>query len=182
MKLTAVALVACTLAATGMSRPALAHGGEHESAATTTAALGDEARAVVAVLNAYTEAVEHNDMAAIERLVVDDDGFSSFEGTYADWGWASYRDHLGPEMAMFRNTRYHFSNMHPYVSGDMAYVPMDYSLSLTIESDQFEGGRHDISMKGKATFILTRAEDGWKIRHMHTVQQRKPRPGNDSAH
>jgi ketosteroid isomerase-like protein len=109
--------------------------------------------------------------------MVTDAGFSSIEGTFTDIGWESYRDHLAPEMAMFANTQYQLSDIRPFVSGDMAYASFDYAMDVTIISDQFEGGEHPVSMRGKGTVVLVRDGEAWKIRHLHTVTKREEDPG-----
>ncbi len=154
-----------------MADGAWAHGTEkHEPA--VQGSLSQEEQAVVDALNSYAAAFAAKDMDLIESHVITDDRFSSLEGTFQDLGWASYRKHLEPEMAVFGETQYAFSNIRPYVSGDMAYATLDYQMDVVIMSDQFEGGKHPVSMKGKATMVLAKQDGAWKIQHMHTARAR----------
>ncbi len=165
------ALLGLGLAVFANFSAAWAHGDEEHSAP-AQAALTEAELSVVDALNHYAASVQAKDMDAIEKYVVTDDSFSSIEGTFVDQGWASYKDHLGPEMAMFQDPTYSFSDIKPRVMGDMAYARMGYNMSLTILSDQFEGGKHFIETKGMATMVLANDDGAWKIQHMHTVAER----------
>ncbi|HHQ14048.1 MAG TPA: DUF4440 domain-containing protein [Chromatiales bacterium] len=161
---------------------ALAHGGEDHDAKPMEPALSAQGKRVVATLEAYAEAVQAADIDAMEKYVVANDSFTSIEGTFLDLGWASYRQHMEKEMPMFKDTEYRFSNIRPYVRGDMAYAIMDYTMNLTIESDKFEGGKHEIRTQGKTTMVLVKTRDGWKIRHMHTARAPEKKAGSGSTH
>gem|GEM_PF-2531087 len=166
----AVALIVFLAGATGV---ALAHEGEDHGAEVMQPALSAQGKRVVAALEGYASAYQSGDMDEIEKYVITGDGFSSLEGTYEDLGWESYRKHLAGELPLFKNTRYRLTNIRPYVRGDMAFAIMDYKMHVTIESDQFEGGKHEIEMKGKATMVLSKVKNEWKIRHIHTSRERK---------
>jgi len=163
--------------ATGITGPLIAHEDEPDKDASADAMLSAEARQVVDTLNAYAAAVQSTNLETISDYMVTDAGFSSIEGTFTDLGWQSYRDHLAPEMAMFQDTQYQLSDIRPYVSGDMAYASFDYAMEVTVVSEQFEGGKHPVSMRGKGTVILVRDGEDWKIRHLHTVTEREENPG-----
>jgi ketosteroid isomerase-like protein len=64
----------------------------------------------------------------------------------------------------------------------MAYASFDYAMDVTVISEQFEGGAHPVSMRGKATVILVRDGADWKIRHLHTVTKREQKPDATSEH
>jgi ketosteroid isomerase-like protein len=165
------------LIAVGAGAPLSAHEGEAKQDESADSMLSEEARQVVDTLNHYAAAVQSVNLQKIEEYMVTDAGFSSIEGTFSDIGWQSYRDHLAPEMAMFTNTQYQLSDIRPYVSGDMAYASFDYAMDVTIISDQFEGGEHPVSMRGKGTVVLVKDGEAWKIRHLHTVTKREEDPG-----
>jgi ketosteroid isomerase-like protein len=166
-------LVLLTIVAAG---PLPAHEGEAKQDESADSMLSDEARQVVDTLNHYAAAVQSANLQKIEEYMVTNAGFSSIEGTFTDIGWESYRDHLAPEMAMFANTQYQLSDIRPYVNGDMAYASFDYAMDVTIISDQFEGGEHPVSMRGKGTVVLVKDGEAWKIRHLHTVTKREETP------
>ncbi len=165
------ALLGLSLAVVANLSVSWAHG-DDEHGELDQVVFSEEQEAVVDALHSYAAAVEAGDMDEVERYVVMDDRFSSIEGTYVDLGWASYRDHLAPEMAMFVNTSYGYSDIRPFVSGDLAYATMGYEMSLTIMSDEFEGGEHHIQTKGQATMVLAQEGGSWKIQHMHTARQK----------
>ena len=165
------------LIAVAVAAPLSAHEGEAKQDESAGSMLSEEARQVVDTLNHYAAAVQSANLQKIEEYMVTDAGFSSIEGTFTDIGWESYRDHLAPEMAMFANTQYQLSDIRPYVSGDMAYASFDYAMDVTIVSDQFEGGEHPVSMRGKGTVVLVKDGEAWKIRHLHTVTKREETPG-----
>jgi ketosteroid isomerase-like protein len=162
--------------------PLAAHEGGADEDASANPQLSTEAQQVVDTLHAYAAAVQSTDLEKIAGFMVTDAGFSSIEGTFTDIGWESYRDHLAPELAMFEDTQYTLSDIRPYVSGEMAYASFDYAMDVTVISEQFEGGKHPVSMRGKATVILVRDGEDWKIRHLHTVTKREQEPDATSEH
>ncbi len=156
-------------------------GGQHgDHKAMEPMMLSAEGKNVVKALEGYASAVESGNIDEVEKYVVADEGFTSLEGASMDQGWASYRKHMGAEMPMFKDMRYEFSNIQPFVSGDLAYATLDYVMDFTIESDRFEGGKHELSMKGKGTMVLSKAGDAWKIRHVHTAREQAKRSGSGS--
>ena len=135
--------------------------------------LSAEEQQVVDTLNAYAKTFAGGDIAQIEHYFFTDEQFSSFEGTSADWGWESYRGHLAAELPSMSGTQYRFDAIRPHVVGDLAYATLDYAMDVTVLSDQFEGGKHPVSMRGVATVVLARDGDVWKIRHLHTARKRQ---------
>jgi len=174
----ATLLVALAVSSTGTT---FAHEGEDHSADNMQPALSAQGKRVVSVLEGYAVAVQATNIDQIENYVVTGDGFSSLEGTFLDLGWASYRKHMSDEMPMFNDTSYSLSNIRPYVRGDMAFATMDYVMNVTIKSDQFEGGEHKLEMKGKATMVLSKVKDEWKIRHIHTSREQAKKPGEEES-
>ncbi len=127
-------------------------------------------QAVADRLAAYAEAFVSGDLQRIEGFFLADERLSSFEGSYADWGWASYRKHLAEELPLFSETRYRVTDVRPQVDGELAFATFAWSLDVTVVSDQFEGGKHPVSMNGIATVVLVRDGKQWKIRHIHTAR------------
>lgn len=150
---------------------AFAHEGEDHSIDTAQPALSAQGKRVVNVLEKYAAAVQSGEISEIEKYVITSDGFSSLEGAFLDIGWQNYRKHLTDELPLFSDTNYSLSNVRPYVRGDLAYATMDYSMDVTIKSDQFENGQHRVAMKGKATIVLSQSNKEWKIRHIHTSRE-----------
>ena len=176
--LAATVLIVLAVSGVGVS---FAHEGEDHSDGAAQTALSAEDKRVVSVLEGYAAAVQAADLAQIESYVITGDGFSSLEGTYLDLGWDSYRKHLADELPLFNDTSYRLSNIRPYVSGDLAFATMDYIMNVTIKSDQFEGGEHKLAMKGKATMVLSKSDNEWKIRHIHTSREQAKKPGPETS-
>ena len=164
-----------------ISGTAFAHEGEDHRAKAAQPALSAQGKRVVVVLEDYAAAVQSGDIAKIENYVITGEGFSSLEGTFEDLGWQSYRKHMASEMPMFNDTHYTLSNIRPYVRGDMTFATMDYVMNVTIKSDQFEGGEHKLAMKGKITMVLTKQNDEWKIRHIHTSREQAKKPSAENS-
>ena len=160
----------------------LAHAGADHAAQPSEPALSAQEKQVLATLAGYAEAVQAANISALERYLLANDDFSSLEGTFLDLGWASYRQHMESELPMFKDMEYRLSNIRPYVHGDMAYAIMDYTMNVTIESDQFTGGKHAVRTQGKATMVLVKTGDGWKIRHIHTVRAPQEEAGDGGTH
>jgi len=173
-------LRALTLAVCALASPIFAHEGEDDESQSAVV-LDPDSKAVVATLDAFAAAYQATDVDAIYRLTLPDGQFSHIEGTFADWSWESYAGHLAEEMPSFSDTRYQLSNIRPEAHGEMAFATFDWSLDVVILSDQFEGGRHPVSMQGIGTAVLIRAEGEWKIRHLHTVRAKTPDPENSVA-
>ncbi len=168
----AISTILVSLLTFGDMLPVWAHDSEEsKSSGQEEAVFSEEEQKIIDLLNRYSSAVEAKDISRIEQLVVADEGFSHIEGTYMDIGWASYREHLEPEMAMFGDTTYSLGEIRPYVSGDLAFATFQYEMNVVVLSKEFEGGRHPVSMRGRATAVLTKAKGDWKIKHMHTARE-----------
>lgn len=149
---------------------AVAHGGEeHATANPKSTIVSADAKAVVATLQGYATAVAGKDLLKVKAFLVPGEDFTYFEGTFANYGWQSYSDHMAPEMALFEKPHYRFTDIRPYVSGNLAYATFDWAMDVTVVTDQFEGGKHAVSMRGRATAVLAKADGEWKIRHLHTA-------------
>lgn len=127
-------------------------------------------------LAAYAEAFASGDMQRIETFFLANERLSYFEGSFTDWGWASYKEHLGAELPLFSETRYSFDNIRPQVADDLAFATFAWNLDVTVTSDQFPGGKHPVNMRGVGTVVLVRDADRWRIRHMHTSREAAAAP------
>ena len=162
-------VLAVSCLALGNVGVALSHEDEGHSAQKTHK-LSAQGQRVVEVLKNYAAAVQSGDLSEVEKYVVLDEGFSSLEDTFEDKGWKSYRHHLASELPMLTDMKYSFDNIRPYVKRKMAYATMDFALKALVQSDKADGGTKPITMQGKATIILVSVDNGWKIRHIHTVR------------
>ncbi len=154
--------------------PALGHEDEAD-APSADAEFEPQQQSVVATLTSYAEAFASADLARIETFFLRNEDFSHFEGSYPDWGWASYREHLAAELPSFSETRYRMTNVRPEVEGDLAFATFAWEMDVTVVSDQFEGGKHPVSMRGLGTAILVQHDGAWKIRHLHTAREQQAR-------
>ena len=127
-------------------------------------------QAVSDVVQAYARAYQATDIDAIHELV-SAGAFSYFEGAGADEDWADYAAHLGAEMPAFSETRYNIFGIRPEVAGQMAFATFGWKLDVVILSEQFEGGRHPVSMQGLGTAVLVDEGGAWRLRHIHTARK-----------
>ncbi len=172
--LTVLAAATTALIALGAAAPAFAHGDEtHQPVAAAPST--PDTRAVVAVLNQYAAAISANRIDDVKPLLAPGNDFSFFEGTYVNVGWQSYHDHMAPEMKLFKDPSYRFTDIRPYASGNLAYATFSWAMDVTVVSKQFDGGQHPVSMQGKGTVVLSRIGNDWKIRHLQTAMASKPR-------
>lgn len=132
-------------------------------------ALTAEGKVIVKTLERFAAAIESKDLKKIEKYVVADDRFTSLEDDLVlDRGWKNYSKHLMDQLMGLKDTKYSVSNVQPVVVGDLAYATMDWKMKFTIVSDQFEGGEHRLTMKGKGTVVMQKIDNQWKIRHRQT--------------
>lgn len=136
----------------------------------TALELSPREQSVVTILDAYAAAYAATDLDAIRNLTLSDGAFSYFEGASTDNSWDEYEHHAAAEMPSFSEARYVFSNVRPVVSEQMAFATFDWQLDVVVISEQFEGGRHPVSMRGVGTAVLIMEEGGWRLRHLHTAQ------------
>jgi ketosteroid isomerase-like protein len=149
---------------------AAAHSGDADKQ-TDKRVLDAEQRPVAELLEAYAAAYQGGDIDAIKALTLADGRFSFFEGAGADSDWHEYEEHLAAEMPAFSEARYSITAIQPEVQGNMAFATFSWSMDVVIISDQFEGGRHPVSMQGLGTAVLIKQGEGWKIRHLHTARK-----------
>ncbi len=159
----------------GSTGVALAHeGSKHaDDVEAPLPALSDAEKQVVAALENYAAAVQSGKLDEVDQHVIASDAFTSLEGdAYLDRGWQNYRKHLGEKLSSIRDYTYTFSNIQPVVHGDLAYATMDYALTFSINSDQFKSGEGRFTMQGKATMVLSKSDDEWKIQHRHITRDK----------
>ena len=123
------------------------------------------------VLIQSATAFEKNDMAAMEKLWLNDDSVTVFESGHANYGWVDYRDHhLGPEMKEMKNTKYTLSDVKVKISGNTAWATFKYAISADI------GTRH-VNGAGLGTAVLEKHGADWRIAHWHSsAPRRAPTP------
>jgi ketosteroid isomerase-like protein len=128
-------------------------------------------RTVRDVLVQSATAFEENDMAAMEKLWLNDESVTVFESGHANYGWPDYRDHhLGPEMKEMKNTKYTLSEIKVKVSGNTAWATFKYAISADI------GTRH-VDGAGLGTAVLEKRGNDWRIVHWHSsAPRRAPSP------
>ncbi len=161
----------------GRERPAM--GGEHqmgergeghrmngdmESMHSSMHDVEADAAAVTAVLQAYSDAINAEDIDAMAAQVVADERFSVIEGSGTNVGWADYRDHhIGPEFASER-IDFHVYGYHDIdvrVGHMFSYATFTYAFEATLDGEPY-------NKEGRGTAVLMRTQDGWRIRHLQT--------------
>ena len=119
------------------------------------------------VLMQNAAAFERGDMTALTRLWANDEKVTVFESGYANYGWADYRDnHLKPEMAEMKNTKYVLSDIKPGISGNTAWATFKFTISADVKDRHVEGS-------GLGTAVLEKREGRWQIVHWHTSSPRR---------
>ena len=117
-----------------------------------------------AVLQAYSDAINAEDVAAMAAQVVADERFSVIEGGGTNIGWADYRDHhIGPEFASER-IDFHVYGYHDIdvrVGHRFAYATFTYAFEATLDGDPY-------NKEGRGTAVFMRTPEGWRIRHIQT--------------
>ncbi len=117
-----------------------------------------------AVLQAYSDAINAEDVEAMAAQVVADERFSVIEGRGTNVGWADYRDHhIGPEFASER-IDFHVYGYHDIdvrVGHMFAYATFTYAFEATLDGEPY-------NKEGRGTAVLMRTPEGWRIRHIQT--------------
>ena len=133
----------------------------------TTYAQSDEEGAVRDVLTKNASAFERSDMAIINKLWANDESVTVFESGHANYGWADYRDnHLKPEMAEMKNTKYAITDVKPRIAGNTAWATFKYTISADLKE------RH-VEATGLGTAVLEKRDGRWQIVHWHTSSSRR---------
>jgi ketosteroid isomerase-like protein len=131
----------------------------------TDVAMADDTADISAVLESYSLALAAEDVGAAETWVLaEGEDFTVFEGSGRDVGWASYRDHhLAPEFASedVSFQVYDWSGYTIRADGNVGVATFDIRMEYSVRGE-------DRERDGHGTAILSRTDDGWRIRHLHT--------------
>jgi ketosteroid isomerase-like protein len=143
-------------------------GAEKKSQASTQD--NDEAAVRTAILKSAST-FEKNDMAGATQVWADDESLTVFESGHANYGWGDYRNnHLGPEMAEMKNTKYAFSDIKIHLAGNTSWATMKY----TISADVMDNGKpRHVDGGGLATAVLEKRDGQWRIVHWHSSAPRR---------
>lgn len=127
----------------------------------------DDIASVQEVLLENAAAFEKNDLALAEKLWANDDSVVVFESGHANFGWLDYKNnHLGPEMAEMKNTRFELSDIKIKTGNTLAYATFRYNISADLKDHHVEGS-------GLGTAVLEQRGENWLIVHWHSSSPRK---------
>lgn len=135
------------------------------------AAHGNAEAAVRDALLKSALSFEKNNLAMASQVWAGDESLTVFEQGHANYGWADYRDnHLVPEMAEIKNTKYQLTDIKVHVAGKTAWATFKY----TISGDVTEKGKlHHIDGGGLGTAVLEERQGHWQIVHWHSSAPRR---------
>jgi|SRR5882724_1734695 len=130
----------------------------------------DEA-AVRDVLLRSASSFSKNDLKEAAKVWANDESLTIFESGHANYGWVDYRDnHLVPEMAEMKNTKYEFSDLKIHLASKTAWATLKY----TIAADVLENGKtRHVDGGGLGTAILEKRDGQWRIVHWHSSAPRR---------
>ena len=156
-----LSVMAAALAATG----ALAHEG-HKHPVPTAPAVD---AGVVKVLERYRAAFEARSTDKLGEVM--DPAVLVLEGTGKDVGWAAYRDdHIGPEMKDWESLTYaDVVVVDSQAKGDSAWAVTQATVTIV------SAGK-PMTLDVAETFVLSRSEGNWRIRHLHWSGKRRVPP------
>lgn len=127
--------------------------------------------AVRAALTKSTLSFERNDRRMAAEVWADDESLTVFEQGHANYGWADYRDnHLFPEMAEMKNTKYSLSDIRVHLAGKTAWATFKYGISGDITENAKQ--RH-VESGGLGTAVLEERQGRWQIVHWHSSAPRR---------
>ena len=107
-------------------------------------------------------ALTTGDAHAPERYVLADERFVMIEGKHVNRGWADYRDHhLKEELDGLAKIRFRLSNYRVQMDGRLAAVSFLFNILPK------SGPERDFG-SGRATAVLVRTAEGWKLQELHT--------------
>jgi ketosteroid isomerase-like protein len=126
---------------------------------------------LVDFMKAYDAAFLAKDLAKLATMYTPET--IVYEGSGINRGWKNYSEtHLGPELKSFENLEFGHTNVMPRMLGaDAAYVTADYTIKAKMGDRTLDSG-------GLATFVLSKTDGAWKIRHTSTAARRRPAGGN----
>lgn len=153
--------VAAALAATG----AVAHEA-HKHPAPTVPVVD---AGVVKVLERYRAAFEARSTDRLGEVM--DPAVLVLEGTNKDVGWAAYRDdHIGPEMKDWESLTYADPVLvEAEAKGDSAWAVTQATVTIVSKGKP-------MTLDVAETFVLSRSEGNWRIRHLHWSGKRRVPP------
>lgn len=121
-----------------------------------------DVKAVTDILTREAQAVEKGDLAALDMIWANSEDVTVFESGHANYGWNDYRNtHLAPELKVFKNTKYAFSDFKVKVDGRTAWATFKYALVA-------EMGTRKINSGGLGTAVLEKRDGNWRIVHWHS--------------
>jgi ketosteroid isomerase-like protein len=135
----------------------------------------DDEAAVRGVLMESTLSFEKNDVAMATKVWANDASLTVFESGHANYGWADYRDnHLVPEMAEMKNTKYVLADLKIHIAGKTAWATFKYTISADIPD---KGKTRHVEGSGLGTAVLEQRSGRWQIVHWHSsAPRRAPAP------
>ena len=138
---------------------------------TSAIAHDDDEAAVRAALLASATSFEKNDLTTAAKVWANDESLTIFESGHANYGWTDYRDnHLVPEMAEMKNTKYEFSDLKIHLAAKTAWATLKY----TIAADVLDNGKpRHVDGGGLGTAILEQRDGQWRIVHWHSSAPRR---------
>lgn len=143
------------------------------SATISTGGFGqtNEEAAVRDVLLHSAASFAKNDVKEAAKVWANDESLTIFESGHANYGWADYRDnHLVPEMAEMKNTKYEFSDLKIHLAGKTAWATLKYRIA----ADVLENGKsRHVDGGGLGTAILEKRDGQWRIVHWHSSAPRR---------
>lgn len=141
----------------------------------TAQAQSDDEAAVRDVLTKNAAAFERGDMATLNKLWANDESVTVFESGHANYGWADYRNnHLKPEMAEMKNTKYAITDIKSRIAGNTAWATFKYTISAQLKERPVEAS-------GLGTAVLEKRDDRWQIVHWHTSSPRRAPTASPAA-
>ena len=127
----------------------------------------DDIAAIQEVLLKNAAAFEKNDLMLAEKLWANDDSVIVFENGHANFGWLDYKNnHLGPEMAEMKNSRFQLSDIKIKTVSTLGYATFRYNISADLKDRHVEGS-------GLGTAVLEQRGENWLIVHWHSSSPRK---------
>ncbi len=133
----------------------------------STAQADSDAGSPIDIARRYFEAMSQKNLDAAGSLFAERS--SIFETGRNEGDWAHYKaHHIGAELDAIKTFDTKLGEAEVEISGErqMALVawPLEYHIILRDE--------REIYSRGSVTFVLTKTEDVWKIRHLHWSSRR----------
>ena len=134
----------------------------------------DEEAAVRDVLMKSALSFEKNDVLMATNVWANDGSLTVFESGHANYGWADYRDnHLVPEMAEMKNTKYTLADIKIHLAGKTAWATFKYAISADVPD---QGKTRHVEGSGLGTAVLEQRSGRWQIVHWHSSAPRRAAP------